>query len=80
VCVAAAGHLIFANQDSVAHTVNGTGPCNPLLNSTIAPGTNDPIQLPNANGTCGFFDTAHVGDPAFIGTLTSTGGPTGGGY
>jgi hypothetical protein len=81
VCVAAAGHLVFANMDSVTHTVNSSTPaCAATLDSTIAAGTNHSIALPNVNGTCGFFDTAHPGDPAFIGTLTAVGGSTGGGY
>jgi hypothetical protein len=82
VCVEASGHLIYSNTDTVAHTVNSStsAGCAGVLNATIAAASSDDISLPNVNGACDFFDTAHAGDPAFIGTITTVGGSTGGGY
>jgi hypothetical protein len=82
ICVEASGHFIYANGDTVAHTVTSTtsAGCAGVLTATIDPAATDTISLPSVNGSCDFVDEAHPGDPAFIGTLTTTGAATGGGY
>ncbi len=83
-CIVAGGTFTLSNSDSVEHDVEDvTSTCTPLGTPTtplrIAAGASHPIMFTIA-ATCGFQDAAHLGDPAFIGTLTIGAGSGGGGY
>jgi hypothetical protein len=82
-CLVAGGTLTFRNTDTVEHDVeDATSTCTPLGTPAaplqIAAGASHPVTL-SLPATCGFTDAAHLGDPAFVGTVTIGAGSGGGG-
>ena len=80
VCIVQGGTVTFSNTDTIGHDVEGVPTVCTLLNFSVAPSASHPVTgtIPS---TCGFADAAHLGDPAFFGTLiVGAGGGGGGGY
>jgi len=83
-CITAGGTFTLTNADTIEHDVEDvTSICTPLGTPSsplrIAAGTNHPIVF-TLPASCGFEDAAHLGDPAFAGSLTIGSGGSGSGY
>jgi hypothetical protein len=83
-CIVAGGRLTFTNTDAIEHDVeDATSICTPLGTPAaplqIPAGANHLVTL-SLPATCGFTDAAHLGDPAFTGTVTIGAGSGGSGY